>query len=206
MNLHGFRCWSTITLAALILAVGLSCAQKAYLYVDYHLPQITDSLAGRSVFIDVHDNRSNSDIFIHRAKKTFEEFTGLFSLSLITPDQQTTLKGAYTLPMLFKTAFSERLKTFGVDTAEERGPNTPVFTITINQFQINLVGQKWMADISYEVSLTLDNQTTARETVTGSAENIKLVGSGGAEKVVGIIFTDMINRLDVNKLFRQANL
>ena len=82
---------------------------------------------------------------------------------MITPDEQTTLKGAYTLPMLFKAAFSERLKTFGVDTIEQRGPNTPVFTIAINQFQINLIGQKWMADISYEVSLTLDNRTTARE-------------------------------------------
>ena len=50
MNLHRFRCWPTIALVGLLLAVGLSCAQKAYLYVDYHLPPITDSLSGRSVF------------------------------------------------------------------------------------------------------------------------------------------------------------
>jgi hypothetical protein len=81
-----------------------------------------------------------------------------------------------------------------------------VFQITINQFQINLIGQKWMADISYEASLTQDTQLVAREVVSGSAERLKMIGSGGAEKVIGEIFTDMINRLNIERLFQQAKL
>jgi hypothetical protein len=56
------------------------------------------------------------------------------------------------------------------------------FQIRINQFRINLIGQKWMADISYEASLTQNSQLVAREAVTGSAERLKVIGSGGAEK------------------------
>ncbi|MDX2454748.1 hypothetical protein, partial [Desulfosarcina sp.] len=82
----------------------------------------------------------------------------------------------------------------------------PVFQININQFHINLVGLKWMADISYEVSLTQDTQLVAREVVSGSAERLKVMGSGGAEKVIGEIFTDMINRLNIERLFQQAKL
>jgi hypothetical protein len=69
-----------------------------------------------------------------------------------------------------------------------------------------LIGQKWMADISYEASLTQDTQLVAREVVTGSAERLKVMGSGGAEKVIGEIFTDMINRLNIERLFQQAKL
>jgi hypothetical protein len=35
---------------------------------------------------------------------------------------------------------------------------------------------------------------------------MKLMGSGGAEKVISEIFTDMINRLNIERLFQQANL
>jgi hypothetical protein len=63
-----------------------------------------------------------------------------------------------------------------------------------------------MADISYEASLTQDTQLVAREVVTGSAERLKMIGSGGAEKVIGEIFTDMINRLNIERLFQQAKL
>ncbi len=203
--MNRYKLWCC-ALAGLIAVMGISCAQKAYLYVDYHLPPVTDSLKGRTVFIDVEDHREDPAIFAHRAKKAFEDFTGLFSLSLIKPNQKTTLKGAYTLPMLFKTALTARLETFGVETTEQRSLDTPVLTLTINMFQINLVGQKWIADVSYEASLTQDNQSVAREAVTGSAENLKLLGSGGAEKAIGNIFTDMINRLDIHQLFRQANL
>jgi hypothetical protein len=42
--------------------------------------------------------------------------------------------------------------------------------------------------------------------VTGSAERLKVMGRGGAEKVIGEIFTEMINRLNIERLFAQAKL
>jgi hypothetical protein len=88
----------------------------------------------------------------------------------------------------------------------EPSRDIPVFQIKIDRFHIKLVGQKWLADVSYEASLTKDSLLIAREVVSGSAERVKIMGSGGAEKVIGEIFTEMINRLDVERLFAQAKL
>jgi hypothetical protein len=108
--------------------------------------------------------------------------------------------------MLFETAMKQRLQKLGVEVAGSPSPSVPLFLVKINQFRINLVGQKWLADVSYEVSLTQEKQLVAREVVTGSAERVKIMGSGGAEKVIGEIFTDMINRLNIERLFEQAKL
>ena len=200
------RSWLKIVLVGLTLAVTMACAKKSFIYVDYQLPPVTYNLEGRTVFIETKDLRASKDVFNPRAQKVFKDFTGLFSLTLVKPDDEQTLKGAYTLPMLFETALKERLQNLGIHVEKEQSPNTPIFKIEINQFRVNLVGQKWIADISYEVHLTQDQKTTSRETVTGSAERLKIMGGGGAEKIMGEIFTEMINRLDIRRLFQQANL
>lgn len=206
MDRHTARLWMKITLVGLTLVACVACAKKSYIFVDYRLPRQMDSLQGRNVYVETHDRRSSQEIFNPRAEEAFKNFTGLFSLTLIKSDDKQTLKGAYPLPMLFETAMKERLQSKGVSIAEFPSTSIPTFRIDLNQFDIKLVGQKWIADISYEVSLTRDNQNVSREVVTGSAERVKLVGSGGAEKVIAEIFTEMINRLNIERLFQQANL
>jgi len=195
-----------VAILLLVATIGSSCAKKSYIDVDYRLPSSADTLAGRTVFVETRDLRSDTEIFNKRAKEKFKNFTGLFSLSLETPDDQQKILGAYELPALFETALKQRLQKLGVGVTGEPSSSVPVFQININQFHINLVGQKWMADISYEANLTQDTQLVAREVVTGSAERLKVMGSGGAEKVIGEIFTEMINRLNIERLFQQAKL
>jgi hypothetical protein len=195
-----------VAILFVVAAMMFSCAKKSYIDVNYRLPTAADTLAGRRVFVETRDLRPDKEIFDSRAKKKFEYFTGLFALSLEQPDDQHRILGAYELPKLFETALIQRLQTLGVDIAESPSPTVPVFQIKINQFRIKLIGQKWLADVSYEASLTQDTQLIAREVVTGSAERMKLMGSGGAEKVIGEIFTDMINRLNIERLFQQARL
>ena len=195
-----------LTLLLLVVTGCFACAKKSYIDVDYRLPIAADTLAGRTVFVVTRDLRSDKEIFNKRANENFEHFTGLFSLSLVMPDDQTKILGAYPLPKLFETALTQRLQKLGVGVSATSSPSIPIFQININQFHINLVGQKWMADIAYDVSLTQDTQLVAREVVTGSAERLKVMGSDGAEKVIGEIFTDMINRLNIERLFQQAKL
>ena len=191
----------------LLLATGCcSCAKQSYINVDYRLPSDTATLAGRTVFVETRDLRSDLAIFNKPAQEKFEDFTGLFSLSLEMPNEQQKILGAYALPTLFETALKQRLGKLGVAIAGEPSPTIPVFQIKINQFHINLADQKWLAEISYEASLTQDTQLVAREVVSGSAERLRLMGSGGAEKVIGEIFTEMINRLNIERLFEQAKL
>ena len=195
-----------MTILLLVAALCFSCAKKSYIDVDYRLPTTADTLTGRTVFVETRDLRSETEIFNKRAKDKFEHFTGLFALSLAMPEDQHKVLGAYTVPLLFETALKQRLQALGVKTTGEPSPEVPTFQIKINQFSIKLIGQKWLADVSYEASLTQDTQLVAREVVTGSAERLKVMGRGGAEKVIGEIFTEMINRLDIEQLFQQANL
>jgi hypothetical protein len=44
------------------------------------------------------------------------------------------------------------------------------------------------------------------ETVVGNAERINIIGRKGADTVISEIFTDMLNRVDIVKLFAQAKL
>lgn len=196
----------TIIIIAMVVMGCFACAKKTYIDVDYRLPSQADTLTGRTVFVETRDLRSDAEIFNERAKKKFAHFTGLFSLSLALPDGKQQILGAYALPKLFQTALEQRLHQLGVVVVAEPSPEIPVFQIKINQFRINLIGQKWMADVSYEASLAQDTQLVAREAVTGSAERLRVMGSGGAEKVIGDIFSEIINRLNIEKLFQQAKL
>ena len=197
-----------LSAATLLMAAAMlfSCAKKSYIDVDYRLPAATNTLTDRTVFVETRDHRVQTEIFNKRAKDQFQYFTGLFALSLELPDDQYKIVGAFELPMLFEAALVKRLQKLGVDTVAERSPDIPVFQIKINRFHIKLIGQKWLADVSYEASLTKDAHLIAREVVSGSAERLKIMGSGGAEKVIGEIFTEMINRLNIEHLFAQAKL
>jgi hypothetical protein len=187
-------------------ALFFSCAKKEFIDVSYLLPVDEGTLAGRTVFMETRDNRIETEIFDEKAKEKFEAFKGRFLLSLEQPDNQFETLGTYDLPHLFETALKQRLQKLGVETADAPSSNTPVFQIKINRFRINLVGQKWLADVNYEASLTQDTQLVAREVVSGSAERVKIMGTGGGEKVIGEIFTEMINRLNIEHLFAQAKL
>ncbi len=44
----------------------------------------------------------------------------------------------------------------------------------------------------------------AMQSVNGSAERLKVMGKSDAEKVLAELLTDMVNKLDIAKLFQQA--
>jgi hypothetical protein len=66
--------------------------------------------------------------------------------------------------------------------------------------------RKWLAEISYEVRLIKDNKLLAKETISGDAQRYKLISQGDVEKVLGGIFTALINKLDFQKLLQRAEL
>lgn len=206
-RMHGLM-RSTARLLAIAATLGcFACAnQSSYIDIDYRLPAAAKTLEGRTVYLETRDLRADPNIFNAAAREKFKAFTGLFSLSIETGTNQSTVLGAYRLPQLFEMAMKQRLNRLGIETVSRPDANTPTFQLKINRFRIQLIGQKWQADVSYEASLTQDTQLVAREVVTGSAERMKIMGTGGADKVLGDIFTDMINRLDVERLFAQAKL
>ena len=58
--------------------------------------------------------------------------------------------------------------------------------------------------MSYQANLLKDGRLLAMESVSGSAERLKVMGKSDAEKLLGELMSDMVNKLDLAKLFQQA--
>ena len=201
-----FRSMGYIGLVAWMVISATSCAKKSYIDVAYQLPAPSASLMGKQIRLVVKDLRSDTEIFSPSAKEEFKYFTGLFSLSVVEVDKQSSVIGAYELPALFRQTLKTRLENMGVQVADSGHEDLPLMEVAVKSFKIDLAGRTWKADVGYEASLTSDNRIIAREAVSGSAERVKIIGSGAAERIIGELFSEIINRLDIQRLFDQAML
>lgn len=187
-------------------AFSCACSKSSYINVTYSLPYGTDVLKGRSVFLKVQDTRPDDVIFGEKAQKEFKYFTGIFSFSLAEEKKESIIVGPFYLKSLFGEAFKRRLENMGVTVIPEQRESEPEIEIVMKIFLIDIKGKNWVVDISYEARLIKDKKLLATQNITGRAERLKLIGHGSLEKVLGEGFTDVVNKFDLNKLYRQANL
>jgi hypothetical protein len=197
----------SIVLVWVVSTIVFSCAKSPYINVDYR-PQNEQSAItiGKPVTLEAVDLRPVKDTLNRSAQKKFTEFSEQFTLNEKKTEDQLTPLGNYTVPELFETAFEYRLKKLGVQVSAQPMPETLQLQIQIDKFQIHLVEGDWLADIGYRASLVDGEKRIAGESVTGSAQRLKGIGKGGAEKVIGEIFTDAVNRLNLERLFAKVTL
>jgi hypothetical protein len=193
-----------IVLVALLLVAA--CASTAYIPVRYQLAPKANALKGKQIFLTVTDARTDTRIFDAAAQQAFEGFNGYFALSLAYGDEKGLVAGTYDLAGLFQEALRYKLENTGVEVLSQPHDATATMAVHLNEFRLSLSKNKWVAAVGYKVSLSGDPNTVASETVSGSAERVKVMGSGAAEKVLGEIFSDSLNRLDVVALFAKAGL
>ena len=190
-----------------ILLVGLvlsACASTSYIGIDYSLPQAGDAMKGRQVFVKATDQRPSPETLAPGAREDFEHFTGLFSLSVGRAGQKPLLVGAYDVPALFKSAFSQRLQDLGAVVVGQAGSESVTVDVAIQEFVLEKEGRQYRAKLTYTASLAHPAGKTVTKTISGSAERIKLTGKRDMEKLLGEIFTDMLNRLDLPGLLKEA--
>lgn len=189
-----------------ILVVMVSCATIPYLKVNYRIPPKSDALKGKMVYLSFDDARKVKDILGKGARKEFENFSGNISLSLARGNEPGFQVGVYALPSLFREVFNRRLENLGIEVIPERKKDRIEVVIVLKNFLLDLIDRKWVVTMDYEAWLVKDKRVAAKQMITGQAERVKLVGRGQADTVMGEIITDMVNRLDVGRLFLQANL
>lgn len=192
------------TTLCLVLLAG--CVGRSYLIVDYQLPPESEELKGQVVRLIVKDSRANRTVLSPSAAKEFNNFKNRYSLSWSSEKNKRTFAGDQDLENLFRLAFRKRLEREGVEVLEHARADVPVFEVVIKDLYIDLQNRKWLTKITYEASLSSDSQLIARENITGEAERLKIIGRKGADTVFSDIFTEMINRIDIAKLFRQTKL
>ncbi|MFC1488904.1 hypothetical protein ACFL6B_03550 [Thermodesulfobacteriota bacterium] len=193
----------------LILFLGIavaSCATKPFININYRLLSTSESLEGTSVFLTFKDIRTDKTTYSDKARKEFKQFTGKFSLSLTRENEGIVDLGTFDLPGLFKEAFSKRMENLGIKVISEQGKQVAVFEITLKSFFLDLEGGKWVTNINYEARLIKNGKILAWQNTSGNAERAKLFGTRNADKVLGELFTDMINEPDIVKLFQESAL
>ncbi len=94
----------------------------------------------------------------------------------------------------------------GVEVIPERKKDQIEVVIVLKKFLLDLIGRNWVVTMDYEARLVKDERVAAKQMINGQAERVKLLGRKQADIVLGEIFTDMVNRLDVGRLFLQAGL
>jgi hypothetical protein len=184
----------------------MGCTTRFFLHVNYRSPGSSKDLDDKTVYLEIKDMRSDKTILGKRAEKDFKDFTGLFSLTIDKGEKEALAAGGFNLPSLFKTAFSYRMERMGLHVLKNYSDTAPVIEIALQEFFLDLVARKWILKITYEASLIRGGSLIARETISGKAERVKILGQGDAEKVIGDLFTNVVNDLDIPKLLDQTQV
>ena len=193
----------------ILIAIGLlaACATHSYIDVRYQLPLNSAELKGRTVSLDFKDLRPEKNFLSPAAQKDFKGFSGLFSLYISSEIQKNELVGGFNVETLFREAFKRRLEAMGVKVVPPASDNSvPVIKLGLNEFYLDFKSRKWITSVGYQARLSAPGGRSATETVSVTGERAKIIGKGDAEKYLGDLFTDSMNKLDIYKLFQQAGL
>ena len=192
---------------SIMLAVGVLssfCASKNFLTVNYQLPMESVDLQNPRVVLTVKDMREDTRIVTASAKKALKDFTGHFALVVAQKDKKDRLVGAYSLNSMVREIFYQRLRNAGVQVVTEEDIGIPTVEIVLNEFLLDLADRKWVITMNYKANLIRENRVVAGEKITGSAERLRVVSGKNAERIIGDLVSDVVNRLDLNE-FLQLN-
>jgi len=196
----------SLAITALMVIVGMcagSCTSPQLLRVHYQLPATSDSLEDIRVSLALKDMRRNKAFLSQSARETLSDFSGNFTLLVSPDDSSGTLLGAYNLTSAVKALFRQRLLHEGITVVDKKDGDAEM-EIGLKECMLDLQGRNWVFSMSYQTNLLREGKLTASETITGRAERLKTIGGREAEKAISELVTDMVNKLEVAKLFRQA--
>jgi hypothetical protein len=200
-----FRKRWIVTIPALVLAFFAgACTSKPFLKVQYQLPSPSSTLAGKKVTLAVSDMREEKAFLTENARKSLKDFDETFSLVVLAEDGSGNLTGVYDIVPFFTEVFQHRLKNEGIQVVEVADNPMPQLKIEITEFQLDLANGKWVVSMNYRAGLLDNGNPLSKESVSGEAERLKVTGKSDAEKVLTELLSDMVNKLNLVRLFQQA--
>ncbi len=190
---------------ALVLAFFASaCSPKPFLKLQYQLPSQSNALDGKKVILAVSDMRTKKTLLTENARTSLKDFNGTFSLVVLSEDGSGNLVGAYDLASLLMEVFQRRLKNAGVQTEAVADSALPELKIEITEFQLDYAHRKWITRMNYQASLLDNGRLLSKESVSGEAERLKVLGKSDAEKLLSELLSDTVNKLNLARLLEQA--
>jgi hypothetical protein len=190
--------------AMILLLLTGACSSKPFLIVHYQLPSPAETLANNEVSLVIADIRETKTFLTESAKKSLGEFNETYSLVVLKADGSGNLLGIYEADALLAETFKQRLNNLGLPVSASVNQSEYALEIKLKKFKLDLAGRNWVVNMNYEASLSKNSRLLASESVDGSAQRLKVMGAGDAEKLLGELLTDMVNKLDLVKMFQQA--
>jgi hypothetical protein len=190
--------------AMILLFLTVACSSKPFLIVHYQLPSPAETLANNEVSLVIADIRETKTFLTESAKKSLAEFNETYSLVVLKADGSGDLLGIYEADALLAETFKQRLNNLGLQVSASVNQSEYALEIKLKKFKLDLAGRNWVVNMNYEASLSKNSRLLASESVDGSAQRLKVMGAGDAEKLLGELLTDMVNKLDLVKMFQQA--
>ena len=192
-------------LSVIFLAIfACACTPKPFLKVQYQLPSSSTALTGKTISLMISDLRKDATFLSNNAGKSIKNFNNTYSLVVLRDDGSRNLLGAYDVDSLLKEMFKQRLENEGCQVFTPAENPDASLAIQLKEFKLDAVDRKWMLRMSYQAGLSKKKGLVAKESVSGSAERLKVMGKTDAEKILGELVTDMVNKLNVAKLFEKA--
>lgn len=188
-----------------ILFIGIlsgSCASKNFLTVKYQLPPQPVERKEIRVALEVKDMREERTIATKSARTALKNFSDHFALIVAQENRNDKLVGAFSLSSMIKEIFKQRLENAGAVVVSEEDSAIPVVEILLKEFKLDLENRKWIITMNYQANLIKENKVATGETITGSAERLRVVGSKDAEIIVGELVTEVANKLNLNELLQ----
>lgn len=187
-------------LLAALTSLLFSCGGRPTLRIDYQLPAESQSPHARTVMVKARDTRGSSATLSPTAQRVLRNFTDYFTLAL----DQGAPEGIYELEELFRTAMGKRLERAGYAVPPYGSPSDLTLVININTFLLDYQQVRWHLKMGLDVQLLREEKVIARQHVNGEAERLQAPRKKDADALVGEIFTDVMNRIDLAALLSKA--
>ena len=195
-------CFGVLSLFALLV----SCTTIPQVNVLYRLPPEKTELKDLKIFLSFEDQRTDKDFLGAGAKADYKNFSENFSFSVATGTEKGFRIGVYDLPSLIMETFKRRLEYSGLTVLKEVGGEDAEMVIVLKEFLLDKVDWNWVFKMSYKAELKKEGRMLTKQTFAGQAERFKLVGTKEADTVVGETYTELVNQLNVQRLFQQGGL
>ncbi len=185
---------------SLSLGLFVACATLPSMNVTYKTMPKSNILEGREIYFRFIDKRSDKDIIGQGAKRIYKHFSGNISFILSKGKKDESLVGVYEAESLFKNALAIYLENMGLRLLPEPKPGIPELAIKLHDFVLDLSGRRWVARIVYEAEFIQEGSVLIRK-FRGEGEKYRVSGLTQADQVMSETFTDIVNQLDVKRMF-----
>jgi hypothetical protein len=191
---------------SILALLTVSCATVPELKVLYRLPASSNQLEGHQVFFSLEDARESKSVLKEGARNEFKHFPGNIIYSIAKYEEAGFRLGPYELTDMIKDGFRRRFKNMGLQVLHGAETGAPELKIVLQEFSLDFAQRDWIAKMRYEARVMKDGRVLANQSISAQIDQYKIVGTSGADKAMGEVFTDAVNRLDVAKLFDEARL